>query len=126
MKRFVIVLIIVGGILCVCVYSMFMVERVKGEMDVYADAVFAAIDSGSHLGLASGVEAFVGYWREEEHSLVRFVRHSQVDEISRSMAKLKSLARFEDYTQLHAELSSISWQMEHICESEPPTLGNIM
>jgi hypothetical protein len=53
------------------------------------------------------------------------VRHTQIDDITKSVARLEALAADEDYSELSAELASIAWQMEHISRSEQVALSNL-
>ena len=126
MKRFYICLAVIAGIVGVCIFSMHRVSEMKDRVDTYAQAVFTAVGEEDYEKTLACVRELTSYWEEQHKVLVRYVRHAQVDDISRSMFKLESLARYQAYHDLTAELSSIVWQANQIWESERVNIGNVM
>lgn len=126
MKRVIIVLVVMMGIIVTCILSLHKVGEVRNHVDSYTNAVFTSIEEGDTDATRKGIQELVRYWCREEAVLVRYVRHAQVDEITKSMSKLERYAKYEAYHELEAELSAIVWQMEHVWESEKPKLGNLL
>lgn len=126
MKRFYICLAVMAGIVAVCIYSMHRVTQMKERIEVYASAVFAAVEKEDPEETLARVRELAEYWNEEHRTLVRYVRHNQVDEISQAVFKMEAMARYSAFQELSAELSYVLWQAEHIWDSERATLGNIM
>ena len=62
---------------------------------------------------------------DAEHVLIRFIRHTQLDEITSAMSRLEMLAKYGDLSQFSAELSRIKTLLHHIYDSELPFLRNI-
>lgn len=126
MKRFIVVLVVVAGIVTICAYSLHRVSDMKDNMDTYTNAIFASVEVQNPAATREGVQQLTEYWDREEYILIRFVRHAQVDEITKSVSKLDSLALHESWNELHAELNVIVWMVEHIWETEQVKLGNLL
>lgn len=126
MKRLITVLVVIGGIVAICVYSLHRVSDMRENMNAYTNAIFAAIEIRDTPGAQEGVRQLTEYWNHEEYILIRFVRHAQVDEVTKAVSKLDSLALYENWGELHAELNVIDWHVEHIWSAEQPTLGNLL
>lgn len=125
MKRLVIVLVVSAGIIAVCVYARHRVSTARERLHAYAAPIFAYIEKEDGDAIKNSVETLVKFWQGEHIYLILFFRHSEVDEVSRSVSRLKSYARFEEYADLHAELRTILWQIDHIWQSERVRIGNI-
>lgn len=82
-------------------------------------------NGGDHQQLLQEIEKLSAYWDREHNYLIHFVRHTQIDEITKSVARLIPLAVGEDYPELDAELNSIAWQIEHVNKSEKLLFSNL-
>lgn len=126
MKR----LIIACALLVVCVtvsiYCFHRVDEVTGEVNFYVGDALEAMAADDKDSVADNVERLITLWEYEEDRLVRLVRHSQIDDITKSVARLEALTEGGDYTELAAELSSIRWQMDHVYSSEKLLPQNLL
>ena len=123
MKRPIIVLALILGIIAVSAYSRSRVGQAWETLHAYAETIFTYIEKEDAAGAQSVVEALDSYWQKEQRILILFLRHAEIDELSRSVARLKSYAAFEEYADLHAELRAILWQIDHIRLSERIQIG---
>ena len=64
-------------------------------------------------------------WMDAEHVLIRFVRHTELDEVTGAMTRLEKLAKYGDLSEFSAELNRIKNLLHHIYDSEIPYLRNI-
>lgn len=121
-------------LICVCllvftvlasVYSWYRVERVEKDIANHVEALGQVMVGGNRDELAMRSTEFAAYWDKEEDVLIHFVRHSHIDLITTSVARLPSLAAYDDLGEFSAELANIRRQMEHIRGSEEITLSNI-
>ena len=126
MKRPVIVSVLVVLIIAVCLHARHRIDSAKEQLHTYANTVFSHIEEDDSEAVKSTVETLVSYWRKEQRYLTLFSRHSRIDEVSRSVARLSSLAAFEEYSDLHAELNAVLWQIDDIKESERIRVGTIL
>ena len=126
MKRVVIVSILLCGIVAACFFSSYKIGQTHDELQAHANAIYAAIEISDKEGIIRRVGELSDYWRKEERVIILFVRHMQIDEITRSVSRLDSFAKYSEIPSLSAELSSIIWQIENIVSSERPHIGNVL
>jgi hypothetical protein len=126
MRRIVIILCLLVGCVAVSAYSVHYADEANDVVSAAVTRSLGAMESGDKAALAHEIGALTDYWNREEDTLVHFVRHTQIDEIVRSVARLEALANREDYATLAAELSSIAWQMEHVWRNEQVLWGNLL
>jgi len=125
-KRPIIVLLVIIGIIAVCVHARHRVGAAREKLHAYAGVVFSHIEEEDAQAAQSAVEALSNYWRKEQRYLILFLRHAELDEVSRSVARLKSHAEFEEWADLHSELRAILWQIDHIWQSERIRIGTFL
>jgi hypothetical protein len=125
-KRLYICLAVIAAITGICIFSMHRISEIKDRVEDYSNAVFTAMEEENYEKTLASVGELTDYWMEQNTVLVRYVRHAQVDDISKGISRLESLARYQVYPDLAAELSAILWQMEQIWDSERVHIRNVM
>ena len=126
MKRQIIVIFVVIGIVAVCIYARHRAGEAREMVHFYALPIFFYIEQQDGPGAQKAVEALVAYWEREQRYLMIFSRHTEIDELSRTVSRLKSYAIFEEFADLHAELRAVLWQIDHIWETERVRVGTIL
>ncbi|HHY52313.1 MAG TPA: DUF4363 family protein [Clostridiales bacterium] len=126
MKRFYICLAVIAIIVGVCIFSMHKVAEMRERVEAYANAVFTAVEEEDQEKILASVRELADYWEEEHQVIIRYIRHSQVEDISLGISKLEPLARYQAYPDLVTELNSIVWQVEQIWDSERFDLRNVL
>lgn len=126
MKRIIICSVLFLGAIAASCYSYFLVEGLNDEINLRINALIEVLHDGNTEEVIEQSKSLVDFWKEEEEHLVHFVRHSHIDIISVSMARLPALAEYGDYSEVYAELLSIRRQMEHIREAEQLTFDNLL
>jgi len=125
-KRLVIVLFILAGIIAVCLYSLHRVGEVKARIHAYGDTLSTAIKEEDGDAARRAATALAEYWQEEQQWMIVFFRHVEVDSISSAVARLTAFADAEEYSDLDAELRTILWQIDHIWRSEQVRVRSIL
>lgn len=125
MKRVIICAALLAFAIAVAAYSEYRVERVDDEVAAHIEALGPALLSEDRDALAARSTEFAAFWDAEEDVLIHFVRHSNIDMITASVARLPSLAAYGALAEYSAELANIRRQMEHIRDSEEISLKNI-
>jgi len=125
-KRPIIVLLVIIGIIAVSAHARHRVGAARENLHAYAGAIFPHIEKEDAPGAQKAVEALSNYWLNEQQYLILFLRHAELDELSRSVARLKSHAEFEEWSDLHSELRAILWQIDHIWQSERIRIGTFL
>lgn len=126
MKRVVIVCVLFLLISTICVYSIYKTSIIRNDVIASIDAALEAVRTEDQESIIKHVQTLHDFWVTEERSLVHFVRHSQVDDISKCVERLPGLAEYNETAELVAELDSIHWQIENIWHSELPYWQNIL
>lgn len=126
MKR----IIIIAILLCFCIgaslYTLYQVNHINDTVDQYVNQSLDALTRADEEELKMHLEDLSQFWHEAEDRLIHFVRHTQIEDITKSVSRLQALASGEDYSELAAELASIRWQIEHINRSEQISLQNLL
>ena len=65
-------------------------------------------------------------WEENEHSILAFVRHGDLDQVTLSIAKLPGYLRYGEIPSFAAEANTVRRMLIHIWESEQFVLSNIV
>lgn len=126
MKRLGIVLCLLAAMILVSIYSIYRVERMHGEMTARLDEIAETTAREDSEALVEQVGALRDYWDREEKTLILFLRHSHVDDLTRSIMRLPALTQYRNIAELNAELDTIRWQIDHLRDSELPNLRTVM
>ena len=118
MKRLIVVAVLLIGIVGIAVFSRNRISEARERVFAYTSAILAYIEEENSPGIEKTVASLNDYWQKEQQLLILFIRHSEVDEISRTVARLKSLTDPEDHSQLGSELRAIAWQIDHIWQTD--------
>lgn len=125
MKRFLIVVAMVLLILGVGFLSWFQLGRITERMETELNTLATLVEQRSAVELQDRAEAFQELWEEEERMMMRYIHHDELDTITGTVARLRALARYEDYPELAAEIDRLRHLIRHIYESETPTWYSI-
>ncbi|MCI9406474.1 MAG: DUF4363 family protein [Oscillospiraceae bacterium] len=125
MKRVILCAVILLVIVLLCVASLVTVSRYQYVFAQEIHDLEQAIYQKTFEQLSAQAAQMSREWMDAEHVLIRFIRHTQLDEITSAMSRLEMLAKYGDLSQFSAELSRIKTLLHHIYDSELPFLRNI-
>ena len=125
MKRLWIVFGIVAVILAASGLSLWHLGAVSQRMDASLQELSEAVEARDDARLQALTAAFLEEWEQDEHLMMRYIHHDELDAINGCAARLPALARYGDYPELAAELDRMRHLVRHIWESEAPSLRNI-
>lgn len=126
MKRIVISAVLLAFCIAVSVYTAYYVNNVNELVRAKVEDSLTAIADADEERLHTCIRELSAFWDEREDTLLHYVRHSQIDDITKSVARLEALTAGGDYSELTAELASIRWQMDHINRSERMVFQNLL
>ncbi|MCL2857667.1 MAG: DUF4363 family protein [Oscillospiraceae bacterium] len=126
MKQMIVVLFLAVGVIAVCLYARSQATQARDQLHIYAEAIFSGAEQEDEDAVKKAVEAITSYWEVEQHRLIPFFRHAEVDEVSRAVARLGAYTDPEDRSDLESELRAILWQINHIWESDRFRIGNFL
>ena len=126
MKRVIIAAILLSAIIFASVFSYIQVRRIRNDVILKIDSLNNLIQEQQYETAVGLADDLYDYWELEEGTLVHYVRHSYIDEISKLIARLPALVKGELYVDFLADLDSIRWQIDHVWKTERPVWNNIL
>jgi len=124
MRRVYIALVLISLMVLVSIYSFVKVDEAHRYMTAQVDSIMQSVRDENLTLLDHQIDELTAYWNGTEDIIVHFVRHVQLDDIAKGIARLPILAE-HNHDMLLAELSSIRWQIEHIWKSEIPSANSL-
>lgn len=119
MKRFVVALVLLAGIIATCFYSLFIFRSTGREVVASLSKIeLAAAEGERPKVLAELCEEHSDLWIEREKKLLRFIRHPQLDEVCSLTAELQYLATDDSPSHLLAAIARIKINIERIGDAE--------
>ena len=118
MKRFVIVIIMLTGILGAGCFSLFRLKNIVDQMETELSSLSELVEQKQGQDLQQKIQ-------DEERVMMRYIHHDELDTITGTVARLFPLAEYENHAELAAEISRLRHLIKHIYESELPTLQSV-
>ena len=125
MKRFWLSLVITGLILAVCVFALVKIVTVSDQMLDSLEQISTAIEQNKTDQILDLAGEFQTEWENNERILIKYIHHDELDSITGTVARLKALAQYRDYSELSAEVAKLKHLVRHVCESQMPVFKNI-
>lgn len=126
MKRMVWSIVIILVIVGVSLLGIFNLRHVSGEMLELTNGAQQAVDQQDIKKAGELTEQLSSFWDQQHHILILYVRHNDVDEISKSLSELDQLLEHGNYAEFSSKISHIELLLEHLWDSEVPTPQNIL
>ena len=120
MKRFVasvVILALLTGL------SVFDLDRRTSALMVSLTSVEEQLSQWDQEETLREMEALYRQWQDHEDAMTHFVRHDQLESISSLLERALALARYNDPTDLAADLAEARHHLEHLRVFELPSLG---
>ena len=126
MKRLLIAIAIVLGILGSSAWSLWQFYNLKEEA---APLLTQMEQAAANDDLDSGIQAaeqFLALWSSRENQLIRFVRRDPLEHIGRCAVRLPHLGRQGDLADFAATASELRYSLDELWESELPLWDNLI
>lgn len=124
MKRLITCIVIFLGIIGICTWGTLSLRHHSHSL---TQTLQAAHDAASEDRMEEALrltEDFLSDWEEAEQLFIYILRHEQMDEVTFSSARLLPFLRQGDSAEFCAEVSEIIRALEHLWETEKPSLEN--
>lgn len=125
MKRFVIVMVMLAGILGSGFFSLFRLKNIVDQMETELSVLSELAEQKQAQDLQQKTQEFQQLWEDEERVMMRYIHHDELDTITGTAARLLALAKHENYAELAAEIARLRHLIRHIYESEMPSFQSI-
>lgn len=117
---------ILAGIVLVIICCHFYLNRVTDGLAQTLTSAENAERAGNDAQTQRELEAFNRQWMSHREFIATMIRHSEIDLVNQSAAKLKAYAKGEDKAQFFAECDTLQLQIKHLYDVERFSWGNIL
>ena len=125
MKRFFLSIVICATIIGACIFGLFRIIKVTDQLTASLNQIATAVEQQNTDQVIDLVGNFQKEWENNEKTLMQFIHHDELDTATGIVARLKALARYQNYSELSAEINRLEHLIRHICESQMPIYKNI-
>ncbi|WP_312640624.1 DUF4363 family protein [Hydrogenoanaerobacterium sp.] len=125
MKRLIISLLMVALIITFSIINSITLYKIRIELSDYLEGMSQKLESGSMQEVMEDAQKFKELWHDREEKLVRFIRHSDLEQITWDSARLPELAKYGDIAELAAEIKRIQLQVDHLWETQIPRFRTV-
>lgn len=126
MKRLISAFGILIIILIFSAFSLFHIINAGSQTISYISEIEDKLANQEYQKVNETIEDLQKYWKKEELVLSLACRNNEVDEISAAIAQLSGFSNDNEYGDIHALLNMIRFKVQHLIESEFPSLFNIL
>ena len=126
MKRIRICIVAMLMMLVICGFSLWRVYQIKEEALTLLQEIQLSLEDENRPQALSQTQELVDYWKDAQSTLIRYVHHVPVDEISNRIMGLPALCAYGEYGEFQAEIDRISHLLVHTWQSELPLLRNLI
>ena len=119
----------VAILLLIPVFLIFMqcyLRRTTDSMRTLVTRAAQCVDAGRPETAAQAVSAFRKKWEADRIVMGIFIKHSELDVVNLSAARLSAYLSHADEGEFDAEADSLAVQLHHLWESERFSLDNIL
>ena len=109
MKRVALCTAILLVIILLCTASLVTVSRYQRDFTKAIQDLEQAVYQETFEALSVRAASVCRDWMDAEHVLIRFVRHTELDEVTGAMTRLEKLAKYGDLSEFSAELNRIPY-----------------
>lgn len=125
MKRLIISLVMVALIIAFSISNTVTLYNVRGELNEYLNNMAQKLEGGEAQDVVEDTQQFQKLWLDREEKLVRFIRHTDLEQITWDCARLPYLAKYGDMAELTAEINRIQLQINHLWETQVPRIRTV-
>ncbi len=125
MTRVILACVLVLAMVCLSLWGLYILKTYNDELTRDIDALSATAELGDNKKTAESARQLTEKWVELHHTLCRYVRHTQLDQVTLAMARLEPLALHGEIGELTAELNRCKILLDDIWDSERPLIRNI-
>ena len=114
MKRMVWSIAIITVIIGASVLGIFNLIHVSDEMLELTSSAQKAVDDEDIKKAEELTEQLSSFWDQQHRTLILYVRHNDVDEISKYLSELKQLLEHGKYSEYSSRISHVELLLQHL------------
>ncbi|MBC5787428.1 MULTISPECIES: DUF4363 family protein [Clostridiaceae] len=126
MKRLFVSLGIITVILTISLVGLWHLNFVTDQVEEYTTNIQTALDQNNITKAQELNYQLSGFWERQHRYLTLYIRHNNIDEISKTISELEQYLQRTDYAEFSSRLSYIQQLMLDMRDAEIPILFNIL
>lgn len=126
MKRLFVSLGIITVILTISLIGLWHLNFVTDQVEEYTTNIQIALDQNNITKAQELNYQLSGFWERQHRYLTLYIRHNNIDEISKTISELEQYLQRTDYAEFSSRLSYIQQLMLDMRDAEIPILFNIL
>ena len=126
MKRLFVSLGIITVILTISLVGLWHLNFVTDQVEEYTTNIQTALDQNNKTKAQELNYQLSGFWERQHRYLTLYIRHNNIDEISKTISELEQYLQRTDYAEFSSRLSYIQQLMLDMRDAEIPILFNIL
>ncbi len=126
MKRVWVALVIFLSVLGLCTFGLITTNQLTGAMSERLNEIKSEVKNGNTSTAIALSESAIKEWHEYHMKMCTYMPHARLESIDQSLATLPPLIASSNGTdQFEAECERASAQIEHLKDTEMPSIANI-
>lgn len=126
MKRTVTIGIILLFIIVISLFGLRNLAVLNHDINATLDEVSASVRATDYEKALDILTELKSFWGKETQLLNTYLKHDGADKISENIVKLSALVQNHNDNQIMVEIESMRFNLNHLYESEIPSIGNIL
>lgn len=126
MKRAWAAVAMIAAVLILCMMGLNATNRMIGELSEEFEQAHSAVSQGNIDLAQQHSQSIVQLWDQNYRLLCTYIPHDKLEQIDQCIATLQSNLQYQEYAEFSAELNRAHAQLEHLRDTEMPSIENIL
>jgi hypothetical protein len=126
MKRVWVAMCMMAFVVALCLTELFVTEKLANEMDASILSARQAVQNQDYAQAEEYSIRISEQWKRYHNMLSLYITHDRLEQIDQSFSILSTNLEQGMYDEFLVELRRAYGQLEHLRDTEMPTLGNIL
>ena len=126
MKRLIIAYSLMCLIIAAITFSLIYNYQTKKQMTALLDSVYQSAEKGDIPAATQGVKQFLNTWNKKEKILILVLHHNKTDEINLIASEFEAYISLGEIPEFCASVKKVISLLDHMWETEQPSLKNIL
>ena len=126
MKRMVTILVILFAIVACSVWGLATIQKTNQAVGAELDKIETQISQQEYEQAEQTASQLCDTWEQKETIFECYIKHDNVDQITRNLARIQMLIAIQDPDELMLEIADARYHLQHLYESELPLPGNLL
>ncbi|MEG2396269.1 MAG: DUF4363 family protein [Oscillospiraceae bacterium] len=125
MNRIITSIVLIGLSCFLAIFGYFNLKSICEDEIINVKEIITAIEETDDDKIKKAVENTTAFWNKKNKLMGIYINHSEMDEIQINIKSLDDLCKSKDYEELLEISYNSIYHLEHIGETENPSIGNI-